>query len=95
MQVRSRIGGYWYMRKIKLSPVQRDILLMLEEAGMENLACIRATLQYGTETLAEAIAGLKRLGFIVEDMDDSLPALSLTKRGKAEIRSQPRDGSTH
>jgi hypothetical protein len=82
------------MRKIKLSPVQRDILWMLEEAGMENLACIRATLPHGTKDLAEAIAGLKRLGFVVDDMENSLPALSITKRGETEIRGQPPSGST-
>jgi hypothetical protein len=67
------------MRKIRLSPVQQKILWMLEEAGRENLACIRATLKFPPGDLEIAIAGLKRLGFVVDDIEDSSPALSLTK----------------
>jgi hypothetical protein len=50
------------MRKIKLSPVQRDILCMLEEAGMETKACIHATLPHGAKALDDAIVRLKRWG---------------------------------
>jgi hypothetical protein len=75
------------MRKIRLSPIQRDILWMLEEAGRENLLCMRATLHYSESDLNAAILGLKRLGFVIDDIEGSFPALSLTKAGQTAIRT--------
>ena len=75
------------MRKLRLSPIQRDILWMLEEAGKENLLCIRETLHYAESELNAAVLDLKRLGFVIDDVEGSLPALSLTKAGLTAIRT--------
>jgi hypothetical protein len=72
---------------MRLSPVQRDILVMLEETGKENLACISATLHHPPSDLNGAITGLMRLGLVIEDLEGSLPALSLTRAGKAALRA--------
>jgi DNA-binding MarR family transcriptional regulator len=75
-----------HMRKVRLSPVQTDILWMLEEAGSESLACIRATLNYTETDLDGAIAGLKRLGYVVDDVErDGRPALALTEAGRMAL----------
>ena len=73
------------MRKVRLSPAQRDALWLLSEAGTENLPCIRATLSYSSVDLEDALTGLKRLGFVIDDVEGSLPALTLTDAGRSAI----------
>jgi hypothetical protein len=59
---------------------------MLEEAGGEDLACIRATMRCTQTELENAITGLKRLGYVVDDLDSlARPALSLTKAGRKAL----------
>ncbi len=61
------------MKKIRLTPTQRDIVWVLEEAGEENLACILNTLLSDAEPqdrealltgVSEALEGLIRMGYV-------------------------------
>jgi hypothetical protein len=68
------------MRKVRLSPLQRDILWLLEEAGEENLGCLKATLGTASDDdLRRAIANLKQLRFVVDSVENSSgrPAVAL------------------
>jgi hypothetical protein len=74
------------MRKTKLTPMERDILWMLEEAGEEKLRCIRATLKCSEDELSHAVAGLKAIGFVVDSVGTGLPGICLTDFGRAGLR---------
>lgn len=52
-------------RKLKLNPQQRDLLVMLEEAGAEDLPTIVATMEPNDiQAFEDNVRGLLRLGLI-------------------------------
>jgi hypothetical protein len=76
------------MRKLRLTPMQRDILWMLEEAGEENMPCIRTTLHNRDELEFERqVDGLQRLGFVYRWLESGseLPSLVLTSEGRSAL----------
>jgi hypothetical protein len=76
------------MRKVKLTPIERDVLCLLEEAGEESLECIRATLDCSEDELNRAVNGLKRLGYVSDSIDlAGLPAVAVTDIGQIAIRT--------
>lgn len=75
----------WGMpRRLKLSSLQRDILMMLEEAGAETVGTIVATLKPSDqrEFLAE-LDGLLALGLTRKDENSIL----LTELGRIALRT--------
>jgi hypothetical protein len=62
-------------RRLKLTPLQRDVLLTIEEAGSENLGTIIATLKPAEREFAAQLDALSTLGLIRKDGD----AVLLTK----------------
>ena len=74
------------MRKLRLTQIQRDILWIVEEAGEENLSCIRATLGHPEEVeFGRQVDGLERTGLVTRSVEPSseLPSLVLTTEGRA------------
>lgn len=73
-------------RKIRLIPLQRNILWMLEEAGEEDLATIQVTLKPAEPgALASAIAALVRLRYVRQAERDGITALVLTEAGRQSL----------
>jgi hypothetical protein len=74
------------MRKLRLSPIQGELLRLLSEAGEENLECIRATLgiRNDAEEFAQEVASLRCAGFVADSVERStgLPSLVLTRLGR-------------
>jgi predicted transcriptional regulator len=78
------------VRKLRLSPLQSELLRLLSEAGEENLACIRSTLKpRDQEEFSRQVTGLRRLGLVVDSVEPSnqLPSLVLTAVGREALRS--------
>lgn len=78
------------MRKLRLSPFQGELLLLLSEAGEENLACIQATLgPIDDVEFTEQIAGLRGLGLVRDSVEtgNDRPSLVLTALGHASVLS--------
>ena len=76
------------MRKLRLTPMQRDILWMLEEAGKENMPCIRATLHPPDELeFVSQVNALERLGFVYRSLASGteLESLVLTSEGRRTL----------
>ena len=68
--------------KLKLSPVERDILCLLEEAGSEEHQTISVSLPRFTETeIDQARQSLLKAGFIYEDSSDVI----LTEAGRQTL----------
>jgi len=66
-------------RRIKLSPLQRDILRLLEEAGAETVGTIIATLKPSDQSQFDArVGGLVTLGLIRKEENN----LVLTEHGR-------------
>ena len=76
------------MKKLKLSPIQNQILRILEEAGEESLKTLLLTLhQDGFQDEAEAVTalnGLERIGLLV----NSGFVVTLSKSGLTYSRQQ-------
>jgi len=71
-------------RRLGLSPLQRDILVLLEEAGAETVGTILATLKItDVEQFNAQITGLVTLDLIRKEQSD----LVLTERGKVALRT--------
>ena len=71
-------------RRLKLSPLQRDIMIMLEEAGAETVGTVVATLNpLGRPDFDAQIQGLVNLGLIYQDTNNLL----ITEQGKAALRT--------
>jgi predicted transcriptional regulator len=70
-------------RKLKLSPIQRDILVMLEEAGAETIGTVRATLKIPEEELVPQVDELVTLGLIRKDGNEVV----LTEAGRKAFRT--------
>ena len=71
-------------RRLGLSPIQRDILVLLEEAGSETVGTVLATLKItDVEQFNAQVNALVALGFVRKDRSD----LVLTVRGKVALRT--------
>jgi len=71
-------------RKLTLSPLQRDIVIMLEEAGAETVGTVIATLKPSDqEEFAAQLAGLVTLGLIRKEENN----LVLTEQGRVALRT--------
>ena len=71
-------------RRLGLSPLQRDIMLLLEEAGAETVGTIVATLKItDQEDFSAQINSLVTLGLVRREE----PNLVLTERGKVALRT--------
>lgn len=68
-------------RRLKLSSLQRDILMMLEEAGAETVGTVIATLKPSRGEFTAQVDQLVSLGLIRKDGDN----LVLTEKGKIAL----------
>jgi predicted transcriptional regulator len=68
-------------RRLKLSPLQRDILMMLEEAGAETLGTVIATLKPAPDVFTPQVDELMSLGLVRKNGDNLL----LTEQGKIAL----------
>jgi DNA-binding MarR family transcriptional regulator len=70
-------------RKIRLSPLQRDVLWTLEEAGSETLRTVLATLKpVDQQTFDADLDGLVRLEYIQRSNEPASQSLILTAKGR-------------
>jgi len=81
-----------WMKKIKLSPVEREILWTLEEAGAENLSTLEATVKsvgkkHSKLVFSQSLENLKRKEFIEIETDKSEKNISvvLTEKGRNSL----------
>jgi hypothetical protein len=71
-------------RRLGLSPLQRDIVVLLEEAGAETVGTVLATLKItDVGQFNVQVNGLVTLGLIRKEESD----LVLTARGKLALRT--------
>ena len=71
-------------RRLGLSPLQREIMLLLEEAGAETVGTVVATLKItDQDDFSAQINGLVTLGLVRREE----PNLVLTERGKVALRA--------
>jgi len=71
-------------RRLKLSPLQRNIVMMLEEAGAETVGTVIATLKPSDHSeFAVQVDGLVTLGLIRKDQNN----LVLTEQGRVALRT--------
>ena len=71
-------------RRLKLSPIQRDITMMLEEAGAETVGTVIATLKPSDlDEFAAQVEGLVNLGLIRKEENN----LVLTEQGRIALRT--------
>jgi predicted transcriptional regulator len=71
-------------RRLTLSPLQGDIVMMLEEAGGETVGTVIATLQPPDEAeFAAQVNGLVTLGLIRKEENN----LVLTEHGRIALRT--------
>ncbi len=76
-------------RRLKLSPVQRDILVTLEEAGAETIGTLIATIKPGDVSgFSQQIDGLVKLGLVrtEESGGESATEVVLTEEGRSALR---------
>jgi DNA-binding MarR family transcriptional regulator len=75
-------------RRLSLSPLQRDIIVMLEEAGAETIGTVIATVKpVDQDEFARSVSGLIRLGLIRRNETECADGkrrtdLVLTEQGK-------------
>ena len=75
-------------RKIRLTPLERDILWLLEEAGEETMGCAAASLRPPDRaTFDRAVEGLGRLGYVIRSEEEPGGSLILTKAGRRALTS--------
>jgi hypothetical protein len=71
-------------RRLKLSPLQRDIVIMLEEAGAESMGTVIATLKPSDQgEFAAQVDGLLTLGLLRKEENE----LVLTEQGRIGPRT--------
>lgn len=71
-------------KRLGISPMQRDIMLLLEEAGAETVGTVLATLKIlDQDNFRIHINGLVTLGLVRKEE----PNLVLTERGKVALRT--------
>ena len=69
-------------RRLKLSPLQRDITMMLEEAGAETVGTVIATLKPSDlDEFTAQVEGLVSLGLILKEENN----LVLTEQGRIAL----------
>jgi predicted transcriptional regulator len=70
--------------RLTLSPLQRDIVMLLEEAGAETVGTVIATLKPSDqEEFAAQVNGLVTLGLIRKEENN----LVLTEKGRIALRT--------
>jgi hypothetical protein len=70
--------------RLKLSPLQRDIVMLLEEAGAETVGTVIATLKpLDQAEFAAQVNGLVTLGLIRKEENN----LVLTSQGRIALRT--------
>jgi predicted transcriptional regulator len=70
--------------RLKLSPLQSDIVMMLEEAGAETVGTVIATLKPSDQgEFAAQVDGLVGLGLIRKEENN----LVLTEQGRIALRT--------
>lgn len=75
-------------RKLKLSPLHRDILVMLEEAGSETIGTVIATIRPDDLTeFNRQVDELIRLGLVQKEESRNEMELVLTDKGKVTLRT--------
>ena len=67
--------------RLKLTPLQRDVLVMLEEAGSETIGTVIATLKPAESDFAAQLDQLAKLGLIRKEGN----SLVLTKEGRGAL----------
>lgn len=73
-------------RKIRLTPLQRDILRTLEEAGAETRTTVLATLRPpGKNDFTSALAVLARLGYVHQIEQEKTMTVLLTPLGRLAL----------
>jgi predicted transcriptional regulator len=71
-------------RRLGLSPLQRDIMVMLEEAGAETLGTLLSTLKITDQSdFNSQLNGLVTLGLVRREGTN----LVLTERGKLALKT--------
>jgi predicted transcriptional regulator len=71
-------------RRLKLSTLQRDIVMILEEAGAETVGTVIATLKPSDQReFVAQVDGLVSLGLIRKEENN----LVLTERGRTALRT--------
>jgi|GEM_PF-5331555 len=71
-------------RRLKLSPLQRDIVMILEEAGAETVRTVIATLKASDQCeFAAQVDGLVTLGLVRKEENNLL----LTEQGRMALRT--------
>ncbi len=74
-------------RKVRLTPLQRDITWAMEEAGALELESMKATVQaQSPEAFEAAMAGLIKLGYIKLTHRNGEPTVELTSAGARALR---------
>lgn len=75
-------------RRLKLSPLQRDVMVTLEEAGAETIGTLIATIRPDdVRALNHEIDGLIKLGLVrKEETTGTTTEIVLTEQGKAALR---------
>ena len=68
-------------RRLKLTLLQRDILVMLEEAGSETVGTVIATLKPAEADFAVQVDQLEKLGLIFKEGNE----LVLTREGRIAL----------
>lgn len=70
--------------RLKLSPLQRDITMMLEEAGAETVGTVIATLKPSDlDEFAAQVEGLVSIGLIRKEENNVV----LTEQGRIALRT--------
>ncbi len=78
------------MRKIKLSPIEREILWTLEEAGAESISTLEATIKiiikgFSKEVFSQSLDNLKSKEFIEFETNNNNISVILTDKGKISL----------
>ena len=70
--------------RLKLSPLQRDIVMILEEAGAETVGTVIATLKTSNQgEFAAQVDGVVTLGLVRKEENN----LVLTEQGRMALRT--------
>lgn len=73
-------------RHLKLSPLQREIMLTLEKAGAESIGTVIATTKVDNrDEFLTQLEKLVRLGLIAEQKRESTTDIILTERGRVVL----------
>lgn len=73
-------------QKVRLTPLQRDILWLLEEAGEEDMLTVEVTLKRpDAESLNSAVAGLVHLGYVRQSESSGRASLVMTNQGRKAL----------